>query len=238
MNLNQARPKPRPLFPFLARTRKQNLRAGIGWLVNHLVDVEFINAENVPPDGEGIILATNHMSRADIPILYMTPGRHDVMALVAHEYRRFPPFRWILETSESIWIDRDVADFSAMRAAIEVLRKRGFALGIAPEGTRSKSGMLLQGKPGVVLLAERARTPVVPVAIAGSENVFRALGHFRRAKVTVTYGKPFVLPPIARDDREDSLQELTDEIMCRIAAMLPEKYWGYYKDHLRLKELL
>jgi 1-acyl-sn-glycerol-3-phosphate acyltransferase len=56
--------------------------------------------------------------------------------------------------------------------------------------------------------------------------------------MTVNIGKPFTLPPLPRENRDQVLQEYTDEIMCRIAALIPEKYWGVYKDHPRLHELV
>ena len=60
----------------------------------------------------------------------------------------------------------------------------------------------------------------------------------KKLDVTITFGQPFALPDIPRNDREAFLTEQTDEIMCRIAAMLPESYRGYYSEFPRLKELL
>jgi 1-acyl-sn-glycerol-3-phosphate acyltransferase len=54
----------------------------------------------------------------------------------------------------------------------------------------------------------------------------------------VKAGPAFKLPPLPREDREEVLKQYTDEIMCHIAALLPEKYRGVYADHPRLKELL
>ena len=60
----------------------------------------------------------------------------------------------------------------------------------------------------------------------------------RRSHIVARAGKAFTLPPITGKEREQALQDETDEIMCRIAAMLPENYRGFYADHPRLKELL
>jgi 1-acyl-sn-glycerol-3-phosphate acyltransferase len=59
-----------------------------------------------------------------------------------------------------------------------------------------------------------------------------------RPHLYVRFGTPFTLPLLDRKSREASLQCNTDEIMCRIAAMLPEMYRGVYAQHPRLKELL
>jgi 1-acyl-sn-glycerol-3-phosphate acyltransferase len=80
----------------------------------------------------------------------------------------------------------------------------------------------------------------VPVAITGTEDksFFGNLKKLRRAHITLTAGPAFTLPPIPRENRDDALKRYTDEIMCHIAALLPEKYRGYYAGHPRLRELL
>ncbi len=82
--------------------------------------------------------------------------------------------------------------------------------------------------------------PVVPVAALGTEDalVVEQLKRFRRPRVRLHVGLPFYIPPLSRGNREAMLQEHTDEIMCRIAAMLPESKRGVYTDHPRLIELL
>ncbi len=111
-------------------------------------------------------------------------------------------------------------------------------LGIAPEGTRSRTGALIQAKTGTAYLADKARVPVVPAAIYGSESAVRQLFHLHRPAIHIQFGKPLMLEPVSRSNREADLQRNTDEIMCRIAAMLPERYWGVYAEHPRLIELL
>ncbi|MGA9396662.1 MAG: lysophospholipid acyltransferase family protein [Anaerolineaceae bacterium] len=215
---------------------RQKLLNIINFLYHTLTRTEFYGLENVPPTG-GIILATNHMSRVDVPLLFITPNRMDVNALVADKYIKYPFFRIILNAANVIWLDREKADFAALRTAREYIQNGG-AIGIAPEGTRSKTGSLIEGKAGTALIAHRAGCPIIPVAITGTESAIKKLFTFRRPKLVVRYGKPFYLPPISQDDRALWLSKCTDEIMCQIAALLPESYHGVYKDHPRLKVLL
>ncbi len=216
--------------------KAKSLREIIIWLVDHLTFTTQNGIENIPTSG-GLIIATNHMSRLDIPVLFAIPTRPQMTALVTTKYLKYPLLRWFIVTAEGIWLDRDIADFGAIRKAVQKL-DQGFAVGISPEGTRSSTGQLLEGKPGTALIALRAQVPILPVALIGTEAAVAELRHFRRPHIRVEYGKVIQPPKLDRDHREEQLHWLTTEIMCQIAAMMPEKYRGFYKDHPRLRELL
>jgi len=96
----------------------------------------------------------------------------------------------------------------------------------------------MAAKTGVAYLADKAGAPVIPAAIAGTDQIFQAWGKLRRPKVVLRFGEPFRLPPLDRKNRAAQLQENTDAIMLRIAAMLPEEYRGVYADDPRLKAYL
>ena len=216
--------------------KPNNLRRIISFLLLKLTDTQVIGAENIPPTG-GLLIATNHMSRMDIPVLFLTPNRPELTALVTTKYLKYPLLRWFIITAQGIWLDRDTADFGAFRQAMRALDE-GKAIGIAPEGTRSVNAQLLEGKPGAAMLAIRAGVPIIPVAISGTEDSVDQMRRFKKPHITAQFGKIIPAPKLDRDNREGQLQRLTDEIMCQIAAMLDPKYWGFYKDHPRLKEIL
>jgi 1-acyl-sn-glycerol-3-phosphate acyltransferase len=111
---------------------------------------------------------------------------------------------------------------------------------IAPEGTRSRTGSLIEAKPGASYLATKLDRPIVPVGITGTEDqaLLGNLKKLRRGSIVVTAGPSFTLPPLPKENRDEALKQYTDEIMCHIAALLPEKYRGVYANHPRLKELL
>jgi 1-acyl-sn-glycerol-3-phosphate acyltransferase len=216
--------------------KRETLKSIMSFLLKVLAKVEFEGLEHLPTQG-GVIIATNHLSRVDIPVLFITPNRPDITALVADKYQEHFLFAWIVNTAEGIWIDRSKADFTAFRASLDVL-KSGRALGISPEGTRSESGELLEGKSGTILIADKASVPIVPVGLTGTDKVLTSLLRLRRQRVTVRYGPGFHVKPIERDQREEQLQHYTDEMMVRIAAVLPPELRGFYKDHPRLQEIL
>lgn len=212
------------------------LRAVVGFLFRLLTRMEVEGLENLPVEG-GAILAANHLSRLDAAFVFILLDRQDVTGLVADKYITHPFFRWLVNAAGGIWLNRDSADFSALREARDYLN-RGSMLGIAPEGTRSRTGALAQAKTGVAYLAEKVKAPIVPVAITGTEKAFHELFRLRRPRLTIRFGKAFTLPPLERGERSVGLKRNTDEIMCQIAALLPEEYRGVYKEHERLKELL
>lgn len=112
------------------------------------------------------------------------------------------------------------------------LMEDGKCLVIAPEGARSRTGGLIDGKPGVAYLAARSGFPVIPVAITGTEDkiILGNLKRLRRSNVTLTGEKPFIIPPLPKINRDEALQNHTDEIMCQIAAILQRNIEGYMRN--------
>jgi 1-acyl-sn-glycerol-3-phosphate acyltransferase len=163
--------------------------------------------------------------------------RDDVTGIAADNYKRNLLIGPVVTIINGIWIDRDEADFHAIREARKYLLA-GWILGIAPEGTRSNTGALIPAKTGVAYLADKAMVPIIPAALYGTENAIRQLFRLRRPRICIQYGKSFLLPKIKRASRTEDLEHNTDEIMCQIAAMLPPSYRGAYADHPRLHELL
>ncbi len=215
--------------------KRETLQRIMQWGIKNLTVSEFMGLENVPTKG-GIIVATNHMSRIDIPLLFTLPVRPDITALVTDKYQSYPFFKWFAITAGGIWIDRTKADFTAFRQAAEVIAA-GIALGIAPEGTRSE-GELLEGKSGTVLLALKTGVPVIPLGISGTETCNDEWKHLRKPHLTVRIGPALNFTPLERERRDEQLQEYTTELMCQIAALLPEKYRGFYRGHPRVNEIL
>jgi len=213
------------------------LRFLIRLILPIIARIDIIGDKTVPPGG--FILASNHLGRLDASLVYYAIDREDIILPIAEKYKTHKLFSRLGKWVGGIWLNRFDADFSAIREIFARMKKGGILV-IAPEGTRSKTEALLEGKPGVVFLAGKVSVPVVPIALTGTEDrvVKDNLKHFRRSHITVSIGTPFTITKIKGRQREAGLHQATDEIMCQIAAMLPEKYRGFYADHPRLKELL
>jgi 1-acyl-sn-glycerol-3-phosphate acyltransferase len=211
------------------------LRKIVHFLFNVIARVEIRGLENLPASG-GVLICTNHLSIIDPALVFVFGGR-DCSALVASKHKKNPFLRWIVNVVGGIWLERGEADLHALRAAQEYLNNGG-ALGIAPEGTRSKTHGLIEAKTGAAYLAEKTGVIVAPVGITGSDMVVSSWKRLRRPRLVMTIGKPFHLPPVVRATRSADLQRNTDEIMCQIAALLPAHQRGVYANHPRLAALL
>jgi 1-acyl-sn-glycerol-3-phosphate acyltransferase len=216
----------------------ERLRRLFAWLYGRFADVAASGQEHFPEGG--CLVTTNHLSRFDPPLIFFTmPPKRRLAVLVAHSYRRNPLFRSVVTSVDAIWVNRGATGPSTIKAAVRVL-KDGLALGIAPEGTRSRTHALQAGKTGAAYLALAAGVPVLPAALTQTENLGRAIKTLRRIRLTMRYGQPYYLAEPGQRVRPDPerLEQCTTEIMCRIAALLPPEYRGVYADHPRVKELL
>ena len=210
--------------------KKKTLQNIIRFLLKTLTVTEYVGIENIPTSG-GVIFAINHLSYMDTPLMLVNPVRTDITALVTNKYQDSAFISWFTNAAEGIWIDRDIADFSAIRKASAVL-KRGMALGIAPEGTRSKTGEMQEAKPGTIMLAMKSGAPILPIGITGTEAAFDDLKHFRRPELKAIFGKPFMVPEFEPGERSEGLKKWTEILMVRIAELLPPAYRGYYRGHV------
>ncbi len=200
--------------------------------------LETSGLHNLPVSG-GFIVAANHLGRLDVALVYHLLDRRDVYLLVAEKYRKYAIFRWLVRHLDAVFVERFSADFRALREMLNRLQ-RGGILVIAPEGTRSPTGALIEGKPGGSYLAVKAGVPIVPVAVTGTADkiVIREFTHLRRLRLSVHVGQPFELSAVDGKARDAALQAHTDEIMCRIAVLLPREWRGVYTDYPRVQELL
>lgn len=151
-------------------------------------------AANVPARG-GVILAANHQSFFDPPLVSMWL-RREAHFMARSTLFRNPLFRKLIVACNAFPIEREARDVKGVRIAIERLRSGG-ALLVFPEGTRTRDGGVGSMKGGLKLLAARSGVPVVPVLIEGAHKAWprdRALP-LLRGRIDVAFGRPFVPDP-------------------------------------------
>ncbi len=212
-------------------------------LLRLLTTVEVHGLENIPSGASAgnFIFAANHLGLVDAFMPFYILEHNNLVLLVGEKWEKMAIMRWLGRQLNFIFVDRFNPDIKAIREVMKRM-KQGEVLAITPEGTRSKVGHLIEGKQGVSYLAVKMGYPLVPAGISGTfdEIFFGQLKHLHRPHITVNFGEMFRLPPLppGSQGRDEALKKDTDEIMCRIAALLPEENRGFYTDHPRLKELL
>ncbi len=175
------------------------------------------------------IFVTNHSTFLEGPLLYlfMRPRRTYAMGKAELWNNKFTGF--LMNLWEVIPIKRGSADMEGMKRCFDVL-KGGDFLCLAPEGTRSGTGILQKGKPGMVMFAQKAGVPLLPVAHWGGEKLFSNLKRFKRTDFTLRVGTPLKIHlPEGEESQGNIRQAIADEVMIEIAKLLPKEYHGVYK---------
>ena len=199
------------------------------FLIRLIFRVDQGELDKIPLTGPGI-LATNHTTNLEAPIYYVLLDPRSKTAFGKLELWHNPITRFLMQLWGVVPLRRGSADRVAMRRALRAL-DRGQFLGIAPEGTRSRTGRLKQGRPGMAMLAVERRVPIFPMVHWGISDVLRNLARVRKTHLHIRVGTPFYLKaPTDRRVTAKDIRAMTDEIMFRLAALLPESLRGYYHD--------
>ncbi|NOZ25535.1 MAG: 1-acyl-sn-glycerol-3-phosphate acyltransferase [Nitrospirae bacterium] len=175
---------------------------------------EVRGAENIPAEG-GVIIAANHMSHLDPPLIGVCIKRRAVFMAKSSLFH-VPVIGWFVRRF-SIPVDRGTARPSTIKEAVRRLKEGGLVV-MFPEGTRSREGDVGGGKRGVAMVAAMARAKVVPALIEGTEKALPAGAAFLRpTKIRVTFGRPLEYERL--ETSKGFQQRVTDEIMERIREL-------------------
>jgi 1-acyl-sn-glycerol-3-phosphate acyltransferase len=204
-----------------------------------LLRVEIEGQENIP-SGPFILMA-NHVNWLDPVVAGLAIYPRDAMFMIKIENAQHPYLRYFFYAYDAVPIDRGEADTTALRRAVEVLTVDRDILYVAPEGTRSGDGRLLEAKNGMTFVAMRAGVPILPVGITGVMAFGDNLRRRRRTPVRARVGYPFRLRAPARGAgqrraRKETLTVMTREAMHQLAALLPPEQRGAYADVARATE--
>lgn len=209
------------------------LRKSLVWLAGLLVGLHIEGLDHVPA-GTSVLVVSNHLHNAD-PVLMSIAFPRPLHIMAKEELFRFRPLGWILSRFGNFPIARGKSDRRAIRHAINALH-HDVAVGMFPEGTRSKQMALSSAHAGAGLIALQGKRPILPVAITGSErlpfngkrppHLMPDPGH---KGVLIRIGAPFSLPETGPDGGRLTAAAATETIMQAIAAMLPDDYRGIYR---------
>ena len=226
-----------PCSPSLSRKREgkprtfafQVVTTTVKGVTRILCRVDDAQLAQVPGRGP-LILVANHINFMEVPLIYTHLLPRPITGFVKAENLEHPILGPLLiHLWGGIPLHRGEADVAALRQGLEVLEE-GRILAVAPEGTRSGSGELQRGHPGIVFVALRSGAPMLPVVYYGSERFWRNLRSLRRTDFHIVVGQPFCLDASGVRVTGEVRQQMTDEIMYQLAALLPPTHRGAYSD--------
>jgi 1-acyl-sn-glycerol-3-phosphate acyltransferase len=210
-----------------------NLSYRIGWTSFRAMFATYFRwrvfgAENVPQTG-GVILASNHASFLDPPLVGSGLNR-DINYLARESLFRFPGIGALLCSWNAVPVDRDGGGAAGLKAILERLLAGG-AIILFPEGTRTKDGKLQPARSGIGLTVIKSNAVVIPVRTFGTFEAYGRNHKFPRPKkVAVKYGAPMRFEKLRAEAKDcpkprlkEIYQEVADEIMAAIAKLEPRE---------------
>jgi 1-acyl-sn-glycerol-3-phosphate acyltransferase len=176
--------------------------------------------DKIPAQGPAL-LVINHQSFLD-SLFAGAPLPRTICYLARDTLFRVPVVGWILKHTYVMPVNRESASSSSLRLAADRL-KRGYLVGIFPEGTRSNDGQIAPLKPGFIALVRRGNVPIVPVGVAGTRAAWPRDSVLIRPKpCRVVYGDPIPTDLLAKLAVKGNEQALLDEVRQRMIACQQE----------------
>lgn len=168
--------------------------------------------EHVPRSG-GLVVAANHRSYLDPPLLGAWFPR-TIHYMAKRELFAIPVLGATIRAVHAFPVDREQADLGSVRRALRIL-KEGGVVGVFPEGRRNISGDA-QAKGGAALLAALSGSPLIPVYL---ENTWQAVRKLRASRVRVVIGEPITFQGTQRKPTKAELAAWTDDVLAAIASL-------------------
>jgi 1-acyl-sn-glycerol-3-phosphate acyltransferase len=200
------------------------IKLGLGILCR----IDSRDLDKIPQKGP-LIVYSNHTGSIEVPMVFVLLQPRPLTGIAKTESWDNAFMGWLFDLWEIIPIRRGYADMDAMRKTLDSLNE-GKILGMAPEGTRNKTGRLLRAHPGIVTLAIHSGAPLIPLAHWGGENFKSNLKKMKRTDFHTRVGNSFVIRTNGKKIDKNSRQVIVDEMMYQLATLLPEDYRGEYTD--------
>ena len=214
----------------------------MNWFINFLIRIytritcriDAPDLHKFPTHGPLIAIA-NHTGQIEVPLIFahLQPRKLSGWAKAESWDNKF--LNWVFGVWGIIPVRRGEADMHALKEALRALQK-GLIFGVAPEGTRNYNGILRRALPGTVIIALHSGAPIIPIAHWGGEVYLKNLKRFKRTDFHIRIGEPFKLNVEGLKVTGEVRQQIADEMMYRLAKLLPQEYRGEYSDMSKATE--
>ena len=184
-----------------------------------------------------LIVISNHTGQLEVAVFFGQLQPRPITGWAKMEAWDNAFLNWLFNLWGLIPVRRGEGDTSALRRAIKALED-GLIFGIAPEGTRNVTGKLKRAHPGAVMLAIHSGAPILPVAHWGGENFLKNLPRFKRTDFHIRVGEQFRLNLEGVKVTREIRQQIADEMMVRLAELLPPAYHGAYEGMIKNEKIL
>jgi len=201
-----------------------------------LCRIDAPDIHKIPARGP-LIVISNHTGQLEAAVFLGQLQPRPITAWAKMEAWDNAFLNWLFNLWGLIPVRRGEGDTSALRKAIKAL-ENGFIFGIAPEGTRNITGNLKRAHPGVVMLAIHSGANILPLAHWGGENFLKNLPRFKRTDFHIRVGEPFRLKLDGIKVTREIRQQMADEMMIRLAELLPSNYHGAYEKTVKNEKVL
>ena len=204
-----------------------NILRALIWGFNRLVCRYRVSGlERVPLTGP-LLIVTNHLSFYD-PLLLGVVLPRRIWFFTKAEIFRWPIAGIACKLTGQIPVRRGESDRAALEQALTYLQE-GKALMLFPEGTVERQEKMIPARAGASMLALRSGATILPIAHVGTRRILRTPRNWF-PRVTITIGEPFTPTLLTGVPRKVALRHITDDIMLRIAEMLPPENRGVYAE--------
>ncbi|EDS78701.1 sn-glycerol-3-phosphate acyltransferase [Clostridium botulinum C str. Eklund] len=207
----------------------------INGYVSKYANINVENLKNLDNVSRPVVFICNHLSNSDGLVLNRILKDFDVTFVAGVKLSDNSLTKLGIDVVKTTPLHPNSPDKEGIKRIISIVNGGENVL-IFPEGTRSRSGKMIKGKKGIVLIAKKCNVPIIPIGITGTEKLLpinmegkMEQEKFHNADINVKIGEQFILPPRLEGESKKEYDERAMEIiMNNIAELLPDEYKGEY----------